>query len=114
MAEDEREFRQILPDGRRLVAAGNNHIAMVFDVETGSPLLTLDDGTTKPEDRWVASAEFSPDGKQIVTMNNFKVRTWDAESSRSAHQGIHQTEEPPYASSRGIYSGWAAALLREQ
>jgi hypothetical protein len=36
-----------------------------------------------------ASAVFSPDGKQIVTMNNLKVRTWDADSGQHLRTKIY-------------------------
>jgi eukaryotic-like serine/threonine-protein kinase len=76
------ESVQFSPDGRRLIATGNNFIAMVFDVDSGRPLLTLDTTSTNLADRRIRSAVFSPDGRQIVTMNNLQVKTWDAESGQ--------------------------------
>jgi WD40 repeat protein/tRNA A-37 threonylcarbamoyl transferase component Bud32 len=77
------------PDGRRLVAAGNNSVAIVFDVASGRPLLTLDNASTNQADRRIRSAVFSPDGRQIVTMNHLQVKTWDAESGELLHTRIY-------------------------
>ena len=89
-SEDDVDSVSFSPDGRRLVASGKNFIAIVFDVESGQTLWTLDHASTNLVDREVVSAVFSPDGKQIVTMNNLKVMTWDAASGRPLRTKVYQ------------------------
>jgi WD40 repeat protein len=62
------------PDGARLVAGGYDGRATVWDVATGTLLLTLQ-GTASEE----GDAAFSPDGSQIVTTGaGNTVKLWDA------------------------------------
>ena len=50
------------PDGRRIVTAGWDNLAKVWDAESGQGLLTLKGHTDR-----VYSVGFSPDGRRIVT-----------------------------------------------
>ncbi len=66
------------PDGKRLVTAGDDSTARVWDASTGRPLLPplLHENT-------VYWAEFSPDGRKIVTGSwDHRARIWDAETGR--------------------------------
>lgn len=51
------------PDGKRLVSAEQNHIVILWDVETGQPIGKPLSGHTN----WVRSAVFSPDGKMLAS-----------------------------------------------
>ena len=62
------------PDGSRVVTAGSDRTAQVWDARTGLLLLTLR-GHTGP----VGSASFSPDGMRVVTGGgDGTARVWDA------------------------------------
>jgi WD40 repeat protein/serine/threonine protein kinase len=50
------------PDGKRLLTAGYDDMARLWDLESGKELQTLEGHTW-----WVWAAEFSSDGKRIVT-----------------------------------------------
>jgi WD40 repeat protein len=67
------------PDGRRLVTAGKNKTARIWDAATGRQLLVLT-GHTEP----LADAEFSPDGARVVTAGaDNEARLWDARSGET-------------------------------
>jgi len=53
------------PDGQRIVTAGDDQTAKVWEATNGIALLTL-----KGHSGWVNSVAFSPDGKRIVTAGN--------------------------------------------
>ena len=71
------------PDGRRIVVrSAEDHaaqgVAKVCEVEAGKELLTL-----KGHTQMITSAEFSPDGKYIITGScDQTAKVWDAESGR--------------------------------
>ncbi|HRZ35661.1 MAG TPA: protein kinase, partial [Candidatus Paceibacterota bacterium] len=86
-AEDAVNTVSFSPDSQRVVAAGNNYVAIVFEVKTGQQLVTLDHSSADVSERSVRSATFSPDGRQIVTASadisrsgDFAkpLRIWDA------------------------------------
>ncbi len=64
------------PDGARIVTAGSDNTAKVWNAKTGAEELTL-----KGHDGWVMSAVFSPDGARIVTagMDN-TAKVWNAKT----------------------------------
>jgi WD40 repeat protein len=64
------------PDGKKLLSAGSmNHLAIVWNAESGKELRVLSGHT-----RWIESAAFSPDGKKVVTGSGDRtVRIWDWE-----------------------------------
>jgi WD40 repeat protein len=77
------------PDERRVLTAGQDGAAHVWDVETGKATTPpLKHGTTV---RW---AMFSPDGRRVVTASkDHTARVWDAETGRPVspplrHKGI--------------------------
>jgi len=63
------------PDGRRIVTAGEDHTARIWDAVDGRLLATLQGHTGTVED-----AAFSPDGQQIVTASHdHTARLWTVE-----------------------------------
>jgi WD40 repeat protein len=62
--------------GRRLVTASRDGSARIWDVSTGRSLHTL------RHFRDVADAEFSPDGRWVVTAGPSTAAVWDARSGR--------------------------------
>lgn len=68
-------------DGTRIVAAGDDGTALVWDAATGALLATLALPARFPP-LW--SAEFSPDGTQVVTVAGIdeKVTLWDVADER--------------------------------
>jgi WD40 repeat protein/adenylate kinase family enzyme len=62
------------PDGKRIVTDSISLAAKIWDAQTGKAL-------TDPmmHDAQIRSAEFRPDGRQVITMSG-KVRVWDAQT----------------------------------
>jgi WD40 repeat protein len=65
------------PDGKRLVTAGRDHDAILWDVATGKALRPL-----RGHFGSVADARFSPDGRWIVTAGPRSVGLWRATDGR--------------------------------
>jgi len=73
----------ISPDGKRLASAGADHLAKVWDLETGEHLLDL-----KGHTNWVEAARFSPDGHHLATASkDGTVKYWNI----SSHSGAVNT-----------------------
>ncbi|MCB0034069.1 MAG: protein kinase [Anaerolineales bacterium] len=71
------------PDGTRLVTAGSDRTAKVWDAETGEQLLVLEGHAVG-----LSGLQYSPDGKMIATgTDNFEnmVRVWDAETGEEIY-----------------------------
>ncbi len=73
------------PDGEKILTSSNDGIARLWDAATGQLLSTLKvkvapTGGSAPSTSFImASAEFSPDGRHVLTASNdFKARIWDA------------------------------------
>ena len=75
------------PDGKRIVTAGNDNTARIWDVESGKELQTLEGHNNR-----VHIAAFSSDGKNILTAasngsrSDQAVRIWDAETGKELHK----------------------------
>jgi WD40 repeat protein len=69
------------PDGRRAVSAGAyDGTVRVWEVQTGKELRRFH---VPPEEGYVSSAVFSPDGRQILTADwRHAVRLWDVETGK--------------------------------
>jgi len=74
------------PDGRRLVSASRDRDAILWDVVSGKPLRVL-----RAHFGPVADAEFSPDGRWIVTAGPRSVGLWKA----STGELVRLLEGPP-------------------
>ncbi|MDP6960875.1 MAG: hypothetical protein QF595_05055 [Dehalococcoidia bacterium] len=67
------------PDGRRIVTAGQDRTAKVWEAQTGKELLTLT-GHNGP----VTSAAYSPDGRRIVTAGQDRIaKVWEAQTGKN-------------------------------
>jgi serine/threonine protein kinase/WD40 repeat protein len=62
------------PDEKRILTAGDDHTARVWEAATGNELGRFERRHRGP----VARAEWSPDGKRVMTLSAGKVRVWDA------------------------------------
>jgi serine/threonine protein kinase/WD40 repeat protein len=61
------------PDGRQVVVASSNTTARVYDAETGQPA-----GPPLHHNTFVRRADFSPDGRWLLTAEDTRLRVWDA------------------------------------
>ncbi|KAF2257501.1 transcriptional repressor rco-1 [Lojkania enalia] len=70
------------------VATGCNRSAQIFDVESGTPVAHLQDGTLPEDgDLYIRSVCFSPNGAYLATGAEDKViRVWDIQSRTIKHQ----------------------------
>jgi WD40 repeat protein/serine/threonine protein kinase/tetratricopeptide (TPR) repeat protein len=86
------------PDGKRVVTASNDNTARVWDAQTGQPLteaLAHSGGLRSAQSRPVRklmsregvwSAQFSPDGRRVVTvLNDMTAGVWDVSPTGERH-----------------------------
>ena len=67
------------PNGRLLVAAGDDHLIRVIDLTTQRITKVI-----RGHVDWVDTAEFSPDGRWLVTAgNDQRVVMWDVETAKA-------------------------------
>ena len=86
---------QFSPDGKRVVTASWDSTARVWDAQTGQPLiepLKLA-GTVSAGQFHVGpmSAQFSPDGKRVVTVWRDTARVWDAQTGQPLTEPLKHT-----------------------
>jgi WD40 repeat protein len=89
-AHDDPIFRVAFsPDGRTMLTAhGVPPMVKLWDANTGDLLIELKDHTG-----WVTSAEFSPDGKNVVSSSLDKTaRLWDVKTGQEIRQFIGHTD----------------------
>jgi WD40 repeat protein/serine/threonine protein kinase len=82
--DQEVEYAEFSPDGRRVVTAGRDHKARLWDAATG-------EAVTRPlqHDEIVWRARFSPDGRRIVTTSrDGTARVWDASSGQAVSPAL--------------------------
>jgi WD40 repeat protein/tetratricopeptide (TPR) repeat protein len=82
------------PDGRQLVAAGEDKTARIWDASTGEPITP-----PLPHSEAVSRARWAPDGRRVVTVSNQEARVWDARTGAPV--------SPPLKQGNRI---WSAAL----
>lgn len=67
------------PDGRRVLTVSNDHLARIWDVETGA-ITTVLAGHVE----WVWAGQFSPDGQRVVTASRDRTaRVWDISTGKT-------------------------------
>jgi WD40 repeat protein len=79
-------------DGKTLVSGGNDHVARLWDTDTGKEIRTFgeqaDRGNAFSATRWVHSVALSPDGKTLATGEYCKgwpvhtIHLWDVETGK--------------------------------
>ena len=76
------------PDGKSLVSSSADDTTIVWDVETGDELLTLEQGNEYD----VTCLDVSPDGKRIATGDgDNNVTLWDLETGERLHRiAVHE------------------------
>lgn len=77
------------PTGDRILAIGENNTVYVWDVKTGLP-----DGAPIRLPEKVNSAQFSPDGRRIVTASADTAQIWEVNTGKAIGQKmVHETIE---------------------
>ncbi|HVK37362.1 MAG TPA: VWA domain-containing protein [Candidatus Kapabacteria bacterium] len=69
------------PDDRMLVSASADRTATLWDVTTGARIAAID-SITEPDPRPVFDADFTPDGRQLITFVGGGLRRWDIATRR--------------------------------
>ncbi|KAH6953920.1 WD40-repeat-containing domain protein, partial [Ilyonectria sp. MPI-CAGE-AT-0026] len=63
-----------------VVSGSNDRTVQLWDAVAGAALQTL-----KGRSGWVTSVAFSPDGKQIISRSDWRVRLWDIATGVELH-----------------------------
>jgi tetratricopeptide (TPR) repeat protein len=83
------------PDGRRVLTAGDDKAARVWDAETGQPV-------TGPlrHDHFIWQGSFSPDGRRVLTASHdTTARVWDAATGQPVTPPMQHAGSPVYGAS---------------
>jgi len=67
------KYVRLSPDGKKMVASSGLKPAKIWDMQTGRMIMHINEPYTQ-------YGEFSPDGKQVVTVSLNAVKFWDAET----------------------------------
>jgi WD40 repeat protein len=71
----------VSPDGKRVLAGGNENALFLYDIDTGKQLARLEGHDDK------CSGVFSPDGKRVLTYSADRtLRLWDADGGKLLHK----------------------------
>jgi WD40 repeat protein len=83
------------PDGAQLLTAGTDGSVILWDLDTGQQTGSFEFESTRYGLREVASAAFSPDGKQVAALSEgpeSMVRVWEIESGKVVFEKSRHVE----------------------
>ena len=100
-------FAGFMPDGRRVITGGADHVARVWELPGGKMALELRGHTDG-----VTGADVSPDGKRICTSSRYDetARVWDADSGA----GLFEIKQKGLTSVQFSPSGKQILTVAEQ
>ncbi|MEO8427467.1 MAG: serine/threonine-protein kinase, partial [Verrucomicrobiota bacterium] len=98
--EDFAAFAAFSPEGERVVTCGYDGVARIWDIRTGQPItppllhtnLIMAYGKPSPVLR-VRHADWSGDGRRVLTVCNYSTRIWDAKSGEPIGKVLEEGNE---------------------
>ena len=99
-------------DGTRVLTAGDDTVARIWDAWTGRLLLTLEGHAAA-----LLGAEFSPDDRFVITREAGQVRLWDSSAARLAPDLARRSVLGPLVGAftrraAGAVRGWLAGVAQ--